>query len=98
MRLFVQIFFSQLAQMEHAAAILLGQNQRWIKAGPHEADPASGSTKATVSLLPAINCFSSGGHKRGGFRIASHAPPVLLQGFGFTRTREEKKRLAAHAG
>jgi hypothetical protein len=25
--------------------------------GPHEVDPASGSTKATASLLQAINCF-----------------------------------------
>ena len=85
-----QIFFPQFAQTEHAA-ILLGQSQRWFQTGPHGADPASGSTKATASLLPAINCFSSGGHKK---RIQDCIPctPCAFAWLCFTRSRGGKKR------
>ena len=81
-------FFPQFAQTEHAA-ILLGQNQRWIQAGPHGADPASGSTKATASLLPAINCFSSGGHRKR--KAQQWCTPCAFAWLCFTRTRGGRK-------
>jgi hypothetical protein len=85
-----QFFAPQFAQTEHAA-ILLGRNQRWIQAGPHGADPASGSTKATASLAPAINCFSSGGHRK---RIQDCTPctPCAFARLCFTRTRGPGKK------
>ena len=101
MGLFSHFFFSfsQFDQMERECilVIFLGQNQRWIQPGPHEADPASGSVKGTASLLRAINCFSSSSRRKRGFRIASHAPCAFAL-LRFTRTREEEKGdQAAHA-
>jgi len=91
---FFSFFFPQFAQMERECVVIfLGRNQRWIQPGPHEADPASGSVKATASLLRAINCFSSSSRrKRGDSGLHPiHDTPCAFALRRFTRTREEKK-------